>query len=91
MQYIYRDFFFSAVKTEKFQLINFDIFNNLAQNNDCAYRLEPSHQCGSNEYPQSIFWIKNKNNRNTPANSSFPVLLYKSGIQGGIHVMDMFS
>ena len=32
---------------------------------------------GSNEYPQSMFWNKNKKNRYTP------VLLYKSGVQGG--------
>ena len=26
---------------------------------------------GSNEYPQSMFWSKNKKNRYTPANPSF--------------------
>ena len=43
---------------------------------------------GSNEYPQSMFWSKNKKKRYTPAT---PVLLYKSGVQGGIHYTDMFS
>ena len=28
---------------------------------------------GSNEYPQSMFWIQNNKNRNTPVN---PILLY---------------
>ena len=32
---------------------------------------------GSNEYPQSMFWSKNKYNRYTPA---YPILLYKSGV-----------
>ena len=37
------------------------------------------HRGGSNEYPQSMFWSKNKKNSYTPA---YPVLLYKSGVQG---------
>ena len=28
---------------------------------------------GSNEYPQSMFWSKNKKNRYTPANPSFTI------------------
>ena len=28
---------------------------------------------GSNEYPQSMFWSKNKKNRYTPANPSFAI------------------
>ena len=47
-----------------------------AQNNGCGYTLEPP------------FWIKNKKNRRTPANSSF--LVYKRGVQGGILFMDMY-
>ena len=31
-------------------------------------------------YPQSMFWSKNKKNRYTP------VLLYKSGVQGGMNM-----
>ena len=31
-----------------------------AQNIDCGYTLEPSQRGGSNEYPQSVFWNKNK-------------------------------
>ena len=43
---------FSAVKKYKWK--NFDIFNIFAQNIDCGCR------GGSNEYPQSMFWIKRK-------------------------------
>ena len=45
-----------------------------AQNIDCGYSLEPHRRGGSNEYPQSMFWSKNKKNRFTPA---YPVLVYK--------------
>ena len=45
----------------------FDIFLIFAQNIDCGYTLEPPRQGGSNEYPQSMFWSKNKKNRYTPA------------------------
>ena len=48
-----------------------DIFNIFAQNIDCGYTLEPPRRGGSNEYPQSMFWSKNKKNRYTPANPSF--------------------
>ena len=30
----------------------------LLQNIDCGYMLEPHRRCGSNEYPQCMFWIK---------------------------------
>ena len=36
---------------------NFLIF---AQNIDCGYTIEPPRRGGSNEYPQCMFWIKNK-------------------------------
>ena len=44
----------------------FDIFLIFAQNIDCGYTLEPPRRGGSNEYPQSMFWSKNKKNRYTP-------------------------
>ena len=59
---IYR-IFFSKAKIEDFHWKKFDIFNNFAQNIDCGYTLEPPRRggrCDSNEYPQSMFWIKNK-------------------------------
>ena len=65
---------FLALKTENFQLKIFDIFLIFAQNIDCGYTLEPHRRGGSNEYPQSMFWSKNKKNRHTP------VFLYKSGV-----------
>ena len=42
----------------KISLEKYDVFNIYAQNIDCRYMLEPPRQGGSNEYPQSIFWIK---------------------------------
>ena len=86
MQYTEKKF---GCENENFHWKNFDIFLIFAQNIDCGYTLEPPRQGGSNEYPQSMFWSKNKKNRYTPAYP--PVLLYKSGVQVGIHCMDMFS
>ena len=54
---------FKVVKNENFQKENFDIFLILAQNIDCGYTLEHPPQGGSNEYPQPMFWSKNKNQR----------------------------
>ena len=68
---INRDFL--ALKFENFQLKNFDIFLIFAQNIDCGYTLEPPRRGGSNEYPQSMFWSKNKKNRYTPAYPSFAI------------------
>ena len=66
--------FFLALKIENFQLKNkIDIFLIFAQNIDCGYTLEPPRRCGSNEYPQSMSWSKNKKNRYTPANPSFVI------------------
>ena len=36
------------------------IFLIFVQNIDCRYTLEPPRRGGSNEYPQSMFWSKNK-------------------------------
>ena len=68
---IYSNFFRS--KIDNFQRKNFDIFLIFAQNTDCGYTLEPPRRGGSNEYPQSMFWSKNKKNRYTRANPSFTV------------------
>ena len=38
-----------------------------AQNIDCGYTLKPPRRGGSNEYPQSMFFSKNKKNRCTHA------------------------
>ena len=34
------------------------IFHISAQNIDCWYSLEPPRRGGSNEYPQSMFWVE---------------------------------
>ena len=57
----------------KKKIIKNDIILTFAQNIDCEYTLEPPRRCGSNEYPQSMFWGKNKKNRYTPAYRSFAI------------------
>ena len=52
-----------AVKIENFQK-KFDAFLDFAQNIDCLYMSEPPRRGGSNEYPQSMFWSKNKKKKN---------------------------
>ena len=56
-----------------FSRIVFNIVLIFAQNIDCGYTLEPPRRGGSNEYPQSMFWSKNKKNRYTPVNPSFTI------------------
>ena len=51
----------------------FDIFLIFAQNIDCGYTLEPPQRGGSNEYPQSMFWSKNKRNMYTRVNPTFSI------------------
>ena len=51
----------------------FDIFLIFAQNIDCGYTLEPPWRGGSNEYPQSMFWSKNKKNMYTHAYPRFAI------------------
>ena len=58
----------------------FDIFLIFAQNIDCGYTLEPPQRGSSNEYPQSMFWSKNKKNMYTPAYPSFAYI--KVGFEG---------
>ena len=64
---------FKVVKNGNFHQKNFDIFLIFAQNIDCGYMLEPPRRGGSNEYPQSMFWSKNKKNRYTPVYPSFTI------------------
>ena len=65
-----------------------DIFLIFAQNIDCGYTLEPPRRGGSNEYPQSMFWSKNKKLGKA---LHTPVLLYKRVVQGDKYYTDMFS
>ena len=53
---------FLALKFEKFQLKNFDIFLIFAQNINCGFKLEPPRRGSSNEYTQSMFLSKNIKN-----------------------------
>ena len=64
---------FKVVKNEIFHWKMFDIFLISAQTIDCGYTLEPPRRGGSNEYPQSMFWSKNKKNRYTTAYPSFSI------------------
>ena len=69
---IHRDFLsFENLKFSADFFLN--IFLIFAQNIDCGYTLEPPRRGGSNEYPQSMFWSKNKKNRYTPAYPSFTI------------------
>ena len=75
MQYTH---IFKVVKHErKFSEIFFDIFLIFAQNIDCGYNLEPPLCFGAKIRKIGI-----------PLRT--PVLLYKCGVKGGIHCMDMF-
>ena len=62
-----------VVKNENFHQKKLDIFLIFAQNIDCGYTLEPPCRGGSNKYPQSLFWSKNKKNRYTPKDPSFAI------------------
>ena len=67
---------FKVVENENFQCKIYDFFLIFAQNIDCGYTLEPPRRGGSNEYPQSMFWSKNKKNRYTPAYPSFTIYVF---------------
>ena len=60
-----------TTKNEKFQIKISDIFHISAQNMECGYPLEPPRRDGSNEYPQSIFLIRNKKNNVYPYKPQF--------------------
>ena len=64
---------FHGCKNDYFQMNFFDIFLIFAQNIDCGYTLEPPQRGGSNEYPQSMFWSKNKKNMYTRVNPTFSI------------------
>ena len=72
---INRDFL-SFKKIESFQLKNFDIFLIFAQNIDCGYMSTHNLCFGAKLRKIGI-----------PLQT--PVLLYKSGVYGGIHCTDM--
>ena len=57
-----------------------DIYPISAQNIDCGYSLEPPRRGTSNEYPQSLFLSRNKNNNVYPRKPQFYYI--KVGIKG---------
>ena len=65
------------LKLRKLKIFNRNIFLIYAQNIDYGNTLEPPHRLphrgGSYEYPQSMFWSKNKKNMYTPAYPSFAI------------------
>ena len=67
-------------KNENFQIKNSDIFYITAQNTDCGYSLEPPRRGGSNEYLQSMFLSRNKNNIVYPFKPQFYYI--KVGFKG---------
>ena len=82
----YTEIFFLGCKNENFHWKNFDIFLIFAQNIDCGYTLEPPRRVTSTH--NLCFGAKI---RKIGIALHTPVLLYKSGVQGGIHYTDMFS
>ena len=62
-----------TTKNWKFSDKNSDSFHIYAQNIDYVYSLEPPRQGGSNEYPLSMFWSRNKKLLYTPVNPSFTI------------------
>ena len=63
-----------------FQTKNSDIFHVSAQNIDCGYSLELPHRSGSNEYPQSMFLSRTKENNVYPCKPQFYYI--KVGFKG---------
>ena len=70
---------FKVVKNDFFCRKKKNFFLIFAQSIDCVYKLEPPHRGGSNVYPQSMFWSKNKKNRCTPVYPNFAI---KVGFKG---------
>ena len=64
---------FKVVKNENSSVKFLIFFLIFAQNIDCGYTLEPPRRGGSNEYPQSMFWSKNKKNRYAPVYPSLAI------------------
>ena len=60
-----------TTKIWKFSDKNSDIFHISAQNIDCGYSLELPRRGSSNEYPQSMFLSRNKNNNIYPCKLQF--------------------
>ena len=79
---------FSAVKIENFTRKKNDIFNTFAQKIHCGYTLEPFAEAVLTSTHNVCFGSKI---RKLGIPLQTPVLLYKSGVQGGIHCTYTFS
>ena len=69
-----------TIKHWKFRNKNSDIFQISAQNIDCGYSLEPPRRGGSNEYPQFMFFSRNKKHNVYPCKPQFYCI--KMGFNG---------
>ena len=67
-------------KNENFQMKNSGSFHVSAPNIDCWHLLEPPRRGGSTEYPQSIFWSRNKKTKVHPCKPQFYCI--KVGLKG---------
>ena len=67
-------------KNENVQIKNSDTLNFSARNIDCEYSLEPPRRGGYNEYPQSMFLSRNKQNNVYPCKAQFYCI--KVGFKG---------
>ena len=69
-----------TTKNWKYSDKNPDIFHISAQNIDCGYSFESPRRGGSNEYPQSMFFSRNKQNNAYPYKPQFYYM--KVGFKG---------
>ena len=67
-------------KNENFQIKDYNIFHISTQNIDCWYSLELPRRGGSNEYPQPMFFSRNKKNNVYPSKPQFYYI--KVGFKG---------
>ena len=70
----------SPPKNENFQIKILIFLHISAQNINCRHSLEPPRRCGSNEYPQSMFWAEIRKNNIYPCKPQFYYL--KVGFKG---------
>ena len=84
---IYRKFHLQKQTKQKNSDKNSDSFHISAKNIDCGYSLEPPRR-GSNEYPQSMFLSRNKENKVYPCKPQFYYI--KVGLKGGQNYTDIF-
>ena len=62
---------FTTKKNENFQIKKSDVFHISAQNIDRGYSLKPPRRGGCNEYQQSMFLSRNKENNEYPCKPQF--------------------